>query len=230
MCCFFAPDPERRPWPRITTSELLINGWIAQSIKKEVAPPIFFIQTIHNVLSSKWIKSLNWQWFQRLPCQIRVLSPSFSFIIPIETLFSFSDIGAEARGGEGCPLLRKFFSIYSHLFLRDSKCIWNVGTGFEYTGHWTIHTLMSRLLWCWENPPSGTFRLGSPLIHCTLLPSPRLNKFPWKKLHRIYSKVSHTFRQFFFQVNCQPSPLFWISWHVPESRLFVKNKKWTTVI
>ena len=64
------------------------------------------------------------------------------------------------------------------------------------------------------------------LIHCTLLPSPRLDKFPWIKFHRIYSKVSHTFRQFrvFLQVNCQPSLLFCISWHVPETRLFVKKK------
>ena len=61
-----------------------------------------------------------------------ILRNPFSFIILIETLFS--DRGPDWMEGRGDLsvaglLLRKFFSIYSHLFPRDNKCIWNVGTG-----------------------------------------------------------------------------------------------------
>ena len=47
-----SPAPSTTLVPHYTSEELII-GLIAQSIKKEVAPLIFFIQTIHNVLSSK---------------------------------------------------------------------------------------------------------------------------------------------------------------------------------
>ena len=226
-----APSPSDGPGPT-SHQWLLIIGLIAQSIKKEVAPLIFFIQTIHNVLSCKWIIK-----FTEISTQFLsncILWNPFSFIILIETLFSYR--GAD-WGGETCPLLvcccENSF-LFTHTYFREITSVygmWGLVTNFKYTdaGQFILTSLRSYVLG--ESTKRNSLSWTS-LIHCTLLPSPRLDKFPWIKFHRIYSKVSHTFRQFrvFLQVNCQPSPLFWISWHVPETRLFVKNKKWTTVI
>ena len=154
---------------------------------------------------------------------------------PSKCLFS-DNRGTDWRG-EGCPLLAcccENSFLFTHTYFREITSVygmWGLVTNFKYTdaGQFILTSLRSYVLG--ESTKRNSLSWTS-LIHCTLLPSPRLDKFPWIKFHRIYSKVSHTFRQFrvFLQVNCQPSPLFWISWHVPETRLFVKNKKWTTVI
>ena len=158
-----------------------------------------------------------------------ILRNPFSFIILIETLFS--DRGPDWRGGETCPLLvcccENSF-LFTHTYFREITSVygmWGLDTKFEYRldNSYSPHSEVTLVLG--ESTKRNSLSWIS-LIHCTLLPSPRLDKFPWIKFHRIYSKVSHTFRQFrvFLQVNCQPSPLFWISWHVPWTRLFVKKK------
>ena len=134
---------------------------------------------------------------------ICILRNPFSFIILIETLFSDDrgHRGADWRG-EARPLLAcccENSFLFTHTYFIEIASVygmWGLDTNFEYTGQFILAP-MSRL-WSWENLPSGTVCLRSSLIHCTLLPSPRLDKFPWIKFHRIYSKVSHTFRQFEF--------------------------------
>ena len=140
-----APSPSDGPGPT-SHQWLLIIGLIAQSIKKEVAPLIFFIQTIHNVLSCKWIIK-----FTEISTQFVsncILWNPFSFIILIETLFS--DRGAD-WGGETCPLLvcccENSF-LFTHTYFREITSVygmWGLVTNFKYTdtGQFILTSLRS---------------------------------------------------------------------------------------